>query len=280
MRFARLLPIVCAAAVCAGCLTSSAVIHVNPDGSGTITNTVLMKAAAMEMLKTMPSGEAEKEEKKDSTSPFFNEEKLRAELPRMGEGVTFVSVQPLKQPNWEGAKMTFAFKDISKVRFNLRSEMMEAGGDPEVVTFRFTRAAGGAPSKLTILMPQPNLDKAKAAAEAEAQKMPDLAKEDSALAKAMLEQFKLMFDGMRLSVAVDVGGPVVRTNAEHVSGSTITLFDMDMSEMLKTGFNDMEAFDSISRGGMTMTEAREKLKLVKGLKMALQPELSVEFGAR
>lgn len=276
MRFARLLPVVCAAVLCAGCLSSSAVIHVNPDGSGTITNTVLLKAAAMEMLKAAPSGE----EKKDPAASMFTEDKLRAELPRMGEGVTFESVQPLKQPNWEGAKITYAFKDISKVRFNLRSDMMEqAGGNPDVVTFRFTRATGVAPAKLTILMPQPDLEKAKATAEAEAQKMPDLAKDDSALGKAMLEQFKLMFDGMRLTVAVDVAGPLVRTNAEHVSGSTITLFDMDFSEMMKSGFDDMEAFDSITSGGMTMAEAREKLKQVKGLKMALQPEVRVEFGA-
>jgi hypothetical protein len=84
---------------------------------------------------------------------------------------------------------------------------------------------------------------------------------------------------MRLTVAVDVAGRVVQTNAEHVSGSTITLFDMDFSEMMKSGFEDMEAFDSLSRGGLTMADARERLKQVKGLKIALQPEVRVEFGA-
>jgi hypothetical protein len=277
MRLDRLVPVVCAAALSAGCLSSSAVIHVSPDGSGTITNTVLMKAAAMEMLKAAPAGEGEK---KDPDSPIFSEEKLRAELPRMGEGVTFESLQPLKQRNWEGARITYAFKDISKVRFNLRSDMLEQpAARPEVVTFRFTRATAVAPAMLTILMPQPDLEKAKATAEAQAEKMPDLAKDDSALGKAMLEQFKLMFDGLRLTVAVDVAGRVVQTNAEHVSGSTITLFDLDFSEMMKSGFEDMEAFDSLSRGGLTMADARERLKQVKGLKIALQPEVRVEFGA-
>jgi len=278
MRLARLLAAVCAV-LSAGCFTSDSVIVVQPDGSGTVSNTILLKSATMELLKNFqPSLEAGKE-KSDGAAPskeLFSEAKMREVTAHMGEGVTFQSMQPLKKDGWEGVKVTYAFKDISKLKYNMRSEstMAMTESSPELMTFRFAPAAAAAPAKLTIVMP---LDKALKERTKTSGPMPKM--DDSAMSKAMLEQFKSMFEGLKASVAVEVAGPIVKTNADYVSGSKVTLLAIDFNQMMASGA-DFEMFGAISDGTMPLAEAREKLKATKGLSMQLQPEVNVEFGRK
>jgi hypothetical protein len=279
MRFARLLAVVCA--VCsAGCFTSDSVIVVQGDGTGTVTNTILLKSSTMELLKNFqPSLEAGKE-KTEGAAPskdIFSEAKMREAAASMGEGVTFQSMQPIKKDGWEGITVQYAFKDISKLRYNMRSESAVAASEtssPELMTFRFAPAAAATPAKLTILMP---IEKALKERTKTSGPMPKM--DDSPMAKAMLEQFKTMFEGLKASVAVEVGGPIVKTNADYVSGSKVTLLAIDFNQMMASGA-DFEMFGAISDGTMPLSEAREKLKATKGLSMQLQPEVNVEFGKK
>jgi hypothetical protein len=278
MRLARLLAVVCAV-LSAGCFTSDSVIVVQSDGSGTVTNTILLKSATVELLKNFqPSVEAGKE-KSEGAAPskdLFSEAKMREATAHMGEGVTFQSMEPLKKDGWEGVKATYAFKDISKLKYNMRSESTVAATEssPELLTFRFAPAAATSPAKLTIVMP---LEKALKERTKTSGPMPKM--DDSAMSKAMMEQFKTMFDGLKASVAVEVGGPIVKTNADHVSGSKVTLLAIDFNQMMASGA-DFEMFGAITDGSMPLAEAREKLKATKGLSMQLQPEVNVEFGKK
>jgi hypothetical protein len=278
MRLARLLAVVCAV-LSAGCFTSDSVIVVQSDGSGTVTNTILLKSATVELLKNFqPSVEAGKE-KSEGAAPskdLFSEAKMREATAHMGEGVTFQSMEPLKKDGWEGVKATYAFKDISKLKYNMRSESTVAATEssPELLTFRFAPAAATSPAKLTIVMP---LEKALKERTKTSGPMPKM--DDSAMSKAMMEQFKTMFEGLKASVAVEVGGPIVKTNADHVSGSKVTLLAIDFNQMMASGA-DFEMFGAITDGSMPLAEAREKLKATKGLSMQLQPEVNVEFGKK
>jgi hypothetical protein len=273
----HLVAVVCAA-LSAGCLSSTSIIHVRADGTGTVTNTILLKDSTLQLLNSLQaSNSASAEGKKDAAQgpkEFFSEEKMREMAPRLGDGVTFQSMQPLKESGWEGAKVTYAFSDISKVRFNMRSQATpEMGSDskPELLTFRFARAAAG-PANLTIVMPEEALKKAMSG---EAAKKPP--SDQEALGKAMLEQFKSMFEGMKASVAVEVAGPIVKTNADHVTGSTVTLLAIDFNELMKTSGN-LETFAGLADGSVSIADARAKLKDVKGLVLTLQPEVMVAFG--
>jgi hypothetical protein len=280
MRFARLLAVVCAV-FSAGCFTSDSVIVVQGDGSGTVTNTILLKSATMELLKSaQPFVEAEKGGTADATKPaskeFFSEAKMREAAGNMGEGVTFQSMQPIKKEGWEGVSVVYAFKDVSKLRYNMRSESAVAPTESaqELMTFRFSPAAATAPAKLTIVMP---IEKALKERSKTSGPMPKV--DDSPMGKAMMEQFKTMFEGLRASVAVEVGGPIVSTNADYVSGSKVTLLAVDFNQMMASGA-DFEMFGAITDGTMPLSEAREKLKATKGLSMQLQPEVNVEFGKK
>jgi hypothetical protein len=277
MRFARLLAVACAV-LSAGCFTSDSIIVVQGDGTGTVTNTILLKSSTMELLKNFqPPAEAgkEKADGAPASKDFFSEARMREATAGMGEGVTFQSMKPLKKDGWEGVVVAYAFTDISKLKFNMRSESAVSMGDAassELMTFRFAPAAAAAPAKLTIVMPLE-----KALKERTTGKMPKM--DDSAMSKAMLEQFKTMFEGLRASVAVEVGGPIVKTNADHVSGSKVTLLSIDFNQMMASGA-DFEMFGAITDGTMPLAEAREKLKATKGLSMQLEPEVNVEFGRK
>jgi hypothetical protein len=270
----RLLAFVCAT-LSAGCLSSTSIIHVRGDGTGTVTNTILLKDSTLQLLNSLQASNSADGKKDAAEGPkeFFSEDKMREMAPRLGEGVTFQSMQPLKQEGWEGAKVTYAFTDISKVRFNMRSQgAADMGGSkPELLTFKFAPAAAG-PANLTIVMPEEALKKAMSG---EAAKKPP--SDQEALGKAMLEQFKSMFEGMKASVVVEVAGPIVKTNADHVNGSTVTLLAIDFNELMKTSGN-LETFAGLADGSVSMADARAKLKDVKGLVLTLQPEVMVAFG--
>jgi hypothetical protein len=270
----HLVAVVCAA-LSAGCLSSTSIIHVRADGTGTVTNTILLKESTLQLLNSFQaSNSGSPDGKKDGPKDFFSEEKMREVAPRLGEGVAFQSMQPLKESGWEGAKVTYTFTDISKVRFNMKSQAtpdMGSDSKPELLTFKFARAAAG-PANLTIVMPEEALKKAMGG---EAAKKPPADQE--ALGKAMLEQFKSMFEGMKASVAVEVAGPIVKTNADHVTGSTVTLLAIDFDELMKTSGN-LETFAGLADGSVSIADARAKLKDVKGLVLTLQPEVMVAFG--
>ena len=42
-----------------------------------------------------------------------------------------------------------------------------------------------------------------------------------------------MMEGMSIKVKVGIEGNIVNTNASYVDGSEVTLFQMDLSEMMK-----------------------------------------------
>ena len=56
--------------------------------------------------------------------------------------------------------------------------------------------------------------------------MPDMAD------PMMMNMIKSMFQGFKLDIALEVVGTIVKTNAEYVTGSRLTLLEMDMDALL------------------------------------------------
>jgi hypothetical protein len=78
---------------------------------------------------------------------------------------------------------------------------------------------------------------------------------------------------MRILMAVDVEGKVVKTNSAYVEGNRITLIDFDFEKLLENP--NLKTLDPIFEG--SLDDARKALKGVKGIKMQLDPEVNVEF---
>lgn len=269
MRAFRLLSVAIAAAVTAGCLSSQTLVRLQPDGSGTIEQTLLVNPNSARM---MLGGVAAEDEQ--AGPPGMSEADLQQLATRLGRGVRLVSSTPLKEGAFEGTKAVFAFDDINTLELDQNAALpggagAMAGGGSKPVTFTFTRQTGG-PSVLTIAMNEEDAPAAGQPADEDAAVEPGMFSDPN-----LLQMMKMMFAGFRMGVDVEVGGAIVRTNADHVAGSRVTLLEVDFDALMadETVFKDLQ-----SRMGpeMSIANVRPFLKNLRGLKIN-EPVVTIEF---
>ena len=78
--------------------------------------------------------------------------------------------------------------------------------------------------------------------------------------------------GVAIFAVLDVVGTIVKTNSPYVQGSRVTLLEMDFSELMNNDalLSQMGEPDSVE-------DAKKMLQNVKGFKINLDKEVSVEF---
>jgi hypothetical protein len=255
MPCVRVLAAIGLAFVLSGCINSGTLIRVKPDGSGTIEQTVLMNVAA---VKSMMSGLGAQGKTKEGP---FNEADLKRAAERMGKGVRFVSSTPLKEGAFEGAKAIFAFDDISQVQIEQDPNIGSSSGamsmakKPSPVTFKLARE--GPTSALTITFDE---GAARGAAPANPPGTPDT------VDPAMLQMMKVMFQGFKVAIDLEVDGKIVKTNADYVNGSRITLLEIDLAALLEDEAK-LRALQSKMGPGASIADVKPYLKDVKGVKI-------------
>ena len=255
-------------AVClSGCINSSTLVKVKPDGSGTIEQTLLVNAQALKGLMAGMGGGQIKESGGGPGVPSEAEFKRAAE--RMG--VKPVSITPLKENGFEGAKAIFAFDDITKVRVDQDPQMGggQTGGGGKESPIHFTFAKQGGSSVLTVMF-----DEKKAAGATT-----DLQSKSSGSIESidpqMMQMIKTMFNGFKVAVNLEVDGKIVKTNADYVNGSRITLLEIEMAGLFEDEAK-LKALQSKIGPGATISEIKPFLKDVKGVKIN-NPTVTVEF---
>ena len=284
MRFAKLGLLLALAAGLTGCLQATTVISVKPDGSGTIEQTMAMTTQAMQQFEMMASMGGEKGAA--AKKQMFSEEDARKAATQMGEGVTFVSSQPIHTAQLEGMKATYAFTDITKIKVN-QKPTGPAGGPPagrgagprlmtsgpEDVLFRFAKAPMGN-STVTVVFPQIDAQAARkeagratgrGAGRGGSESMPPEA-------LAMMSQF---LKGLKISIILQPVGRIVKANTPFVEGQKVTLLEMDFDQLM----TNPSAFEKL-QGLESLEQAKTVLKDVKGVKFAPEREVTVEFAGK
>ena len=266
-----------------GCLQYHTLIRVKPDGSGSIEQTFLMSKEAIAMMRTFveqmaTSLEEETEEpiqmfeKGEKGFDIFDEDELKRNASDMGKGVTYVSGKKIITDESEGFKASYTFIDINKVKINQNpSEQVpsspgeESEKKKEFLTFRLNK---GKTSTLIIRMPEQE-DKPMGATEDSKVTEPDEEQLEQAMA-----QMKQFFKGMKISMAVEVGGSIVKTNATHRDGSKITLMELDFGKLLEMP-DKLSEFSRLQPE--TLEDSKEFLNGLEGFKVDLNREIKVEF---
>ncbi len=265
--FAKVAALALAATVCTGCIRSATLIKVKADGSGTVEQTMLMNVG---MVKGMFGGLGAQPAE---TPGGVNEADLKRAAERMGEGVTFVSATPLKADDgFEGSKAIFAFTDITKLRVDQDPNISGSttGGfstppkNSNPVTFAFARGTDGA-STLTVTL----ADTPKDAAAKTAPGGPDMDNPQ------MLDMMKSMFKGFRIGIDVEVAGKILKTNADHVAGSRVTLLEMDLEALMQDEAK-LKQMQKVLGPNASVSELKPYLKDVKGLKVN-DPVVTIAF---
>jgi hypothetical protein len=244
-----------------GCINSTSLVTVKPDGSGTIEQTILVNLAAIKgLMAGMGAGQTKE------SGGVLNEAEFKRTAERMG--VRPVSLTPMKQGGFEGAKAVFAFDDISKVRVDQGPQIgpgaASAGSDSPI---RFALKRQGSTSVLTI-----NVDeRAAASATEKVQEAPSIDKVDP----AMMQMIKTMFEGLRIAIDLQVEGKIIKTNADYVNGSRITLLELDAAGIFEDEAK-LKDLQSKIRPGASLSELRPFLKDIKGVKVN-HPSLTIEY---
>jgi hypothetical protein len=267
MRMMRIVAVLAVSVCLTGCINSGTLIKVKPDGSGTIDQTILMNVAT---LKGMMAGLDPKGEMKEKTP--FSDAQLKEAAARLGKGVRFVSSTPMSQGGFEGVKAIYAFDDINQVRVDQdpnvsgsSGNQMSSANNSNPVTFKHARQGGN--SVLTIAFNENA--KAGQAPPAGAQTAPEN------VDPAMLQMMKSMFQGFKVAIDVEVEGKIVKTNADYVNGSRVTLLEIDMASLLEDEAK-LRAIQPKLKPGASIADVKPYLKDVKGVKIN-EPVVTIEY---
>ena len=251
-----------------GCINSSTLVKVKPDGSGTIEQTMLVNAQALKGLMSGMGGGGQMKE----SGGVLSDAEFKKTAERMG--VKPVSLTPLKDGGFEGAKAIYAFDDITKVRVDQDPQMgaasgaMGGGSSSKESPIRFTFAKQGGSSVLTIMFDE------KKAADATTE-MQSKAPSIESIDPQMMQMIKTMFQGFKVAVDLEVEGKIVKTNADYVNGSRVTLLEIEMAGLFEDEAK-LKALQSKIGPGATISEIKPYLKDVKGVKIN-HPTVTIEY---
>ena len=268
MAFIRVTLVVIFAALLSGCINSGTLITVKPDGSGTIEQTMLVNAATLKGMMSGLGGQAQLKE----IPGGLDEAQFKRTAERMG--VRPVSHTPLKEGGFEGAKSVFAFDDITKVRVDQDPQVSGSSNDAMAKPasskspIKFAFAKQGASSVLTVTVDEKT---AAPGTKPEPGAKPLIEKMDP----AMMQMIKTMFQGFKVLIDLEVEGKIVKTNADYVNGSRVTLLELDMATLFENEAA-LTALQSKVGPGASIADVRPYLKDVKGVKIN-NPVVTIEF---
>jgi hypothetical protein len=263
IRLLLVVPLTCALT---GCLQSATLLKVKPDASGTIEQTMLVN---MQTFKTMMAGMGG--QAKDTAPSVLNEADFKRTAERMG--VSPVSLTPMKEGPFEGAKAVFSFTDISKVRVDQDPNLSGAtrgavgGSSSGNSPIRFGHTRQGGASTLTITFDEKQADAAAA-------KVPT-GGPGGEIDPAMLQMVKTMFEGFKIGIDLQVEGKIVKTNADYVNGSRITLLEIDVAGLFEDEAK-LKALQGKVGPGASIAALRPYLNDLKGVKIN-NPSITVEY---
>lgn len=263
-----LLLVVFVAVAASGCISVTNIVRVKPNGSGTVELTFLVNTALFKQSSGMLGGGGSIEGK--STMPSADD--VAKEISKM-KGVRLVSQTPVKQGEFDGSKVLLAFDDVNQVSVSEGVPGQSAKPDPkDEVKFSMAKQPDGT-SLLAISFPDRPGEALQGGGDAKGPSKPT-----QKPSPEVLKMISGFFKGMRMTIAVDVDGTLVRTSSPYVEGNRVTLLDIDV-ERLVSNPEALDRMGTFSLGPDTsITQLREALAKtgVTGIKVN-DPKVTIEM---
>jgi hypothetical protein len=252
-----------------GCIQIETKLFVKKDGSGIISERVVMSKTFVNMLKEFAQSF------QDTTSAdefvLFNDEEIIDDAKSYGPDVSYVSHEFINDDKWEGYTAVYSFNDVSKVKLTPDPEdKVEVGMAEEkngqAKDYYYFSFVKGDVAELIIDRPEFKTDKSgwEESEQDETQEVDD----------QLGDEFLGVMEGMSIKVKVGIEGNIVNTNASYVDGSEITLFQMDLSEMMKNKDNFKEFTNKQPKN---VDEMQEFLEKFPSLKLEIEKPVKIEF---
>lgn len=231
--------IILSAFILTGCLQSFTTITVHRDGSAHIVDTLLVSTFITDMLQGL-SGTEDSTQQQPSIP--WNDSTVRARGNQLGSGVVLEGWWLVEKDGMKGYAATYKIHNINDVHLDRERswDSMDFPRDSvnnahksKPITFSYTDG------NLSIHNPMslPNKQESETGKD----------RKDMLSSLSMMGQF---LRNMRTSICVGVDGPIISTNAEHVSGQAITLFAVDFDKLVSTWQKDTslaKQFESINQ---------------------------------
>lgn len=257
MKTAKLALGLFAAFALPSCLQNETTITLNKDGSGTIVEQTILGEQMMAMMTQFAQpGQP------DPVAEMFKEDKAKAKVAKLGEGVEYVKTEIIDEDGKKGARIHYKFADINKLSVNpgdavddIQAEGSPAEEDKKDEFVRFAYADG----KLKIIVPPTDFDEMSMGDEEGADPQQE----------AMMKQ---MITDMRITIQLVVADGIAASNASHVEGDTVTLFDVQVGKMIE----QKDALKKISETAKTdMDAAKAAFAKLDGIKIETKNDATV-----
>ena len=241
------------------CLQNETTITLNKDGSGTVVEETFLGAKMLEMMTQFAQpGQP------DPVAEMFSEDKAKAKITKMGEGVEYVKTEMIDKDGKKGARVHYKFADINKLKVNPSGAVDDMNQDAapaeddedkeENVSFSY------ADGKLKVITPP---------ADFEDMQMPDEEGGENPEMEAMMKE---MMADMRLTLKLKIADGIESTNATYTEGDTITLFDVQVGKM----FAQKDELKKIGETGKTdMEAAKAAFAKLDGIKVETKEDVTV-----
>jgi hypothetical protein len=270
---ARLFLLLTAAVATTGCLSTTTVVKVGPDGSGTIEVTSLLRKTGLAQFDTL-AATASDHAKPTKLNDWLPESAVRSAADRLGTDVRYVSSRIIETADALGRMTVFEFADVRRLTLE-PIPVLPAGGyfgadaklDGE---HRFTFDLLDAPDNTRVLiarLPEARIEYSGLGVKAERLERPDPTEE--ALTRTLL-------GGLRLEVIVQPELPIIRANTLHRDGQRVTLVSIDAERLL---FDDEVSKRLLLEPG-SLDELRYRLHDRPGVTVSLDREVRIELAPR
>lgn len=247
-----------------GCLEVKSKIIMNEDGSGTVEEIVLMSKETAsffyEFIAIFQDPDSVKEVE------LFSEESLIKQASTMGDGVTFLSREKIKNDKMEGIKVIYKFENINNLLIDQNPSVrapIEADEEPvenkQTINFSYKK---GNPSVLTII----NNSK-----EFEPTEKP---LDENETSPEMEERLKEIMNDLKFSLMIEFPKGFSSTNATFREENIITLFDIDFGKIVQNK-DKWEKFMELPEGDFE--SLKKIMKDLPGIKIDLNKEIVVTF---
>jgi len=270
MCYPRLLVTGCILFLLTGCFQIKTVVRVNPDGSGTVEESMLLSKKMVAQIDEMMQGFAGDTGQRPKPLELFEPAKFMEKADAMGVGVTYLSGDKLETADYTGYRATYAFTDINQLKLQTEKGAPTGEDKPDSlpITFHFSK---GSPACLTIVQPHsPTTEKATATPAGEPEASPIQPRMSDAASQQLVE----MFMGMKFVLAVEVNGTIISTNATHRSDNRLTIVDFDLARF---GTSGPELAKLSQLRNSSFQDAKELFKQVPGIKVDMNDEVTVVF---
>ncbi len=247
------------------CLEVEQLITLKKDGSGTISEEIVMGAPIVAMLEGLPAGGG-------AENPFadlYDPEKYKAKASDFGKGVAYSRLEKIERDGGKGVKAIYTFEDINSVTLTPGSPMQELDKEekgPKDDPLKFAYAGG----VLTVSIPEPAAEILESAEDAE-----DADEGAAKVANEVMEAMMVeMFKGMKITTKLVTSTGIQKSDATYLKDDTITLLRMDFDEIMKNpkGLKVLRKLEGAKRG-----EIAESLKGVKGMAVETKKKIRVKL---